>query len=385
MEIRTEPATSPAGLCYAGTVKPDVLIAGGGIIGCAAAFELAEAKLQVMVVERGEPGGEASWAAAGMLSPTAEHAEHPALAALARASAALYPQWLVGIARLSPVEVGYRCEGTLLVAFADAEGALLETVGGEKLTLAQARRLEPALSKQAVATCYLADDCQVDNRRLCKALRAAAARAGVSFHTSISVQSLLLESGRATGVRLSDGSTLAAGVVVNAAGCWAGQLGAESARLAPTRPVRGQMLALHGESAMLRHVVHSHRAYLVPRADGQVLVGSTMEEAGYDKGVTPEGLRGLLAGAREIAPTLAGLSFLEAWAGLRPDTPDHLPILGATDIKGYFIATGHFRNGILLAPITAKLLVAAILGRKPSLPLEPFSPLRFGTPRWTLE
>src|SRR3989338_6573653 len=259
--------------------KPDILIAGAGIIGCSLALRLAEEKVGVLVLDRGQPGEEASWAAAGMLAPTSEHAQAPAETELAAVSAALYPSWIEKLEGRIKEPLGYRSEGTLLVAFSVDEAAPLAGPPGER-------------------------------------------------------------------------------------------------RYAPVRPVRGQMLALEAAPDFLRHVVRSPRGYLVPRGGGRLLVGSTMEDAGYDKSVTPSGLRGLLAAAVEIAPGAAGLPFVEAWAGLRPDTPDHLPILGATDIKNYFVATGHFRNGILLAPLTAELMTEAILNRKPRLALAPFSPLR---------
>jgi glycine oxidase len=355
----------------------DVVILGAGIIGCALALELADDKLSVTVLEKGEPGREASWAAAGMLAPAAEHNGHPASTALARASAELYPGWAARLAARSALDLGYRTEGTLLVAFSEEEARLLPAAEGEPLSGDELHRREPALSARLVSGVYLPHDHQVDNRVLLAALLQAARAAGVEFRTGTEARELLIESGRAVGVRLADGSRLDAGAVVNAAGCWAGRMGPIAARLAPTRPVRGQVVALRREQPLLRHVVRSARAYLVPRADGRLLIGSTMEDAGYDKSVTPGVLRRLLAATREMIPAAAAMVFAEAWAGLRPDTPDHLPILGATDVENFFVATGHFRNGILLAPITARLLTEVILGRRPSLSLEPFSPLRF--------
>lgn len=352
----------------------DILIVGGGIIGCALGFRLAQEKLRVTVLDRSEPGQEASWAAAGMLAPTSEHHAVGALAELCRASARLYPEWL---SRLGVGEVGYREEGTLQIAFSEEEARALDRLPGERLPAEELRWREPALSERALAGVYLPDDRQVDNRRLLAALVEACRRRGVRFEAGPEVRCVRVEGGRATGVRLADGSERAAGTVVNAAGCWAGSLGEPASRYAPVRPVRGQMMTLAAEAALLRHVVRSARGYLVPRSDGRILLGSTMEDAGYDKSLTPAGLQGILAAAMEIAPAVASLPFAGAWAGLRPDTPDHRPILGATGIENYFVATGHFRNGVLLAPITAELLADVILGRPPVLPLEPFSPLRF--------
>jgi len=365
--------------------KLDVLIVGGGIIGVALALRLADEKLSVTVLERGEPGREASWAAAGMLAPTSE-AGHgadgalpPVLAELASAGAALYPAWLDRLGESARIAVGYLTEGTLDVAFTDEEAATLQALPGERLTAAEARRLEPSLSERIVAAVRLPHDVQVDNRRLLAALLEAAGAAGIHFRTGTRVAELMTQGARAAGVRTLEGELISAGVVVNAAGCWAAQLGEHGRRLTPTRPVRGQMLALRGEAAkpLLRHVVRSPRGYLLPRADGRLVGGSTTEDAGYDKSLTPSGLRQLLSAALELVPAAASLPFADAWAGLRPDTPDHLPILGATDIENYFVATGHYRNGILLAPITAQLVGDVIGGRKPQASLEPFSPLRF--------
>lgn len=368
-------------------MQSDSLIVGGGIIGVALALRLADEKLSVTVIERGKPGREASWAAAGMLAPTSEagHGADGALPApvaqLAAVSAALYPAWLDRLGEGTRSDVGYRTEGTLDVAFTDDEAAHLSALPGERLTAAEARRLEPALSDRVVAAVRLPRDVQVDNRRLFAALLEAARAAGIHFRTGTGAAEPALEGTRATGVRASNGELITASIVVNAAGSWASQLGAHGRRLTPTRPVRGQMIALRGDagSPLLRHVVRSPRGYILPRADGRLVCGSTTEDVGYDKKLTPAGLRQLLAAAVELAPAAASMPFADAWAGLRPDTPDHLPILGATDIENYFVATGHYRNGILLAPVTAQLVGDVILGRKPSVSVEPFSPLRFTT------
>jgi glycine oxidase len=366
-------------------MRNDALIVGGGIIGVALALRLADHKLSVAVVERGEPGREASWAAAGMLAPTseaghgAEGALPPAVAELASASAALYPEWLDRLGVDARANLGYRTEGTLDVAFTEEEAEQLKSLPGQPLAPAEARRLEPRLSERILAAVFLPRDVQVDNRRLFGALLEAARAAGVQVRAGVSVAELTAAGGRATGVRSSDGERLSAGLVVNAAGSWASQLAPHGRRLTPTRPVRGQMLALQGDSQkpLLRHVVRSPRGYILPRADGRLVCGSTSEPAGYDKSLTPAGLRQILSAAIELAPAAAGLPFADAWAGLRPDTPDHLPILGATDIENYFVATGHYRNGILLAPLTAQVVGDAILGRTPAESLDPFSPLRF--------
>ncbi len=374
---------SDSGVCYDALVRRDALIIGGGVIGVALALRLATDKLSVTIAERGQPGREASWAAAGMLAPTSE-AGHgpdgelpPPLATLAAASAELYPEWLERLGT-NKLAVGYRTEGTIDVAFTEAEAETLKLLPGEPLTPAEARRLEPALSHRVVAAVLLTRDVQVDNRRLLATLLEAARSAGVQFRIGTRVVEVTIEGGRATGVRTAEGERVSAGLVVNAAGCWASKLGEHGRRLTPTRPVRGQMVALQGpEASGPRHVVRSPRGYILPRADGRLVIGSTSENAGYDKSLTPAGLRQILSAGIELVPAAASLPFADAWAGLRPDTPDHLPILGATDVENFFVATGHYRNGILLAPVTAQLVGDAILGQEPSLSLEPFSPLRF--------
>jgi glycine oxidase len=357
--------------------RDTILIVGGGIIGCGLALRLADEGMKVTVVERGEPGREASWAAAGMLAPSSEHHEEPAMEELARASAALYPEWLERLGADAASKVEYRTEGTLQVAFSEEEEGELEALPGERISPAEARCREPALSEQVIAAIHLPDDRQLDNRRLMELLVQACVRAGVGFHTGMKVGEVVVESGRATGVRAADGMRLEGDAVVNTAGCWAAQLGPESARLAPSAPVRGQIMVLQAEKGFLRHVVRAPASYLVPRHDGRVLVGGTMEKVGFDRSVTSGGLHGLATKAHGLVPDTARLAFDGAWAGLRPGSPDDLPILGATDIEGYFVATGHFRNGILLAPMSVQLMAEVILGRAASLPVGPFSPLRF--------
>jgi glycine oxidase len=353
-----------------------VIIVGGGIIGLALGFRLSQEKVQATILDRGQPGSEASWAAAGMLAPTSEHTETPVLEPLLQASARLYPQWVGQLEETSGLTVGLDTVGTLQLAFNEAEVAALPRQAGESLAPEELRRLEPALSPRVLAGVRLPQDVQVDNRRLVAALVEACRRRGVSLELGREAQNLRVERNHAVALRLADGSELTGDAIVNAAGSWAHRF-----PHAPVRPVRGQMIALTAETPLVRHVVRSPRAYLVPRQDARLLLGSTMEDAGYDKSLTPTGLGSILAGAKEIAPAAAALSFADAWAGLRPDTPDHLPILGATDIEGYFVATGHFRNGILLAPITAEVMTDVLLGRPPAVPIDAFNPMRFRNSR----
>ena len=365
----------------------DVAIVGGGIIGGSIALELAQQKLRVVLLDRQQPGQEASWAAAGMLSPAPDSPDSIPLVPLGRASLELYPQFIAAVEEASGRKVGCRREGTLEIIFAgDAQRELSTLVAlhhglglaTEALPLDEAHRLEPALSREARAAALLPYEASVDARALTEAVLAAAVKHGVTLRPGTAVTALARETGRCTGV-IAGGQKLPAGHVVLAAGCYSGGVEGLSA-YAPTRPVRGQMVALRSSKVKLTRVLRSGYGYVVPRdaARPQKLVaGSTLENVGCEKGLTAGGLEHILRAAQELVPDLAGAAIVETWSGLRPDTPDHLPILGPTDIEGLTIATGHYRNGILLAPITAKLIREWLTERRTSLPIAGFSPLRF--------
>jgi glycine oxidase len=246
----------------------------------------------------------------------------------------------------------------------------------EELTAQQVRGLEPALAETVQVGIYLSDDHHVDNRVLMKALVTAAMRRGVEFLTGTPVIGLAWDDGRMVGVR-TPGHTLVSGIVINAAGCWAGLVDQTHNLQIPTKPVRGQIVQLQQSRQSLHHLIHWADSYLVPWPDGRTLVGSTLENVGYNKSVTAGGIRQLLDAALKIAPPLQHATVQETWAGLRPGTPDDLPILGQSRVPNLVIAAGHFRNGILLAPITAKLIAELILTGNPSIPLDSFSPERF--------
>ncbi len=370
-----------------GTVKNfDVAIAGGGLIGGAIAFELAREGLRVAVLDRQEPGREASWAGAGILSPAPEHQGMIPLVPLGKASLALYPRFVAEIEEKSGELTGFRPKGTLEVLFArDAREELSTLVALHRgLGLAcdpihvdEARELEPALSEEVQATALRPNEASVDNRALTQAVLEAARRSGAEFFAGESVKSIWREGGRCTGV-ITAGRKIAAARTVIAAGCYSGQIDGVQA-YAPVRPARGQMVALRSPAVKIERVLWSERIYLVPRNDGRVLAGATLEYAGFQKAVTAEGVHSLLEAAFELVPALRGAEIVETWAGLRPDSPDHLPILGPTDMDGVLMATGHFRSGILLAPVTAQLVREWILGKPVSFETDRFSPLRFRT------
>jgi glycine oxidase len=362
----------------------DVAVIGGGLIGGSIAFELAGEKLRVVILDRQQAGREASWAAAGMLSPGPDSPEALPAAPLARESFRLYPEFVAAIEAASGKSAAFVREGTLQI-FPGAHGEIdREKMAAEyrRLGLAiepisfeAARKIERSLGPAARVAAWLADESVLDPRLLMDAVIAAARSRGVEIRNDCPVTSVLVEGDRCSGL-VAGGERVAAKYVVVAAGCFSGGID-WLARYAPTRPVRGQMLALRAEGLRLQRVVRSEKGYLVPRCDGRIIAGSTLENAGFEKHVTPSGVRQILDGVLELVPALADAEIIETWAGLRPGTPDSLPILGPTDIEGLLVATGHHRNGILLTPVTARLLRDWIVRGKASIDADAFSPLRF--------
>ncbi|HLV86522.1 MAG TPA: glycine oxidase ThiO [Candidatus Sulfotelmatobacter sp.] len=346
----------------------DVIIVGGGIIGLSLALALRKRRASVLVVERGEPGREASHAAGGMLVDCP--LETPAaLQSLARASAQMYPEFAHELEMESGGKVDLRDFGTILFASPGDASSL----GSEaQLTSAALAELEPALKSEAGAV-FLKER-SVDPRALAAAAFKAAKHRGVDFSSGDPVAGIELGNGRVCAV-VTAKTSFAANKVVNCAGAWAGQIGPLAF---PTRPVKGQMLCLAMASrALLKHVIRSPKAYLIPRSDGRLLVGATVEEAGFDKRTDAETIQRQHRAAIELVPKLAEAKILEDWAGLRPGTPDGLPILGETGTRGYFVATGHFRDGILLAPVTAAIMADIVSGDRPAFDIAAFSAARF--------
>ena len=353
----------------------DTIIVGAGIIGLSLAIELNKQGQRVLVVEKGEPGREASWAAGGMLSDFPVETT-PALRELATASARMYPEFVHELEDESGLKIDLRSQGTIVLTCAETR---LRPATSERFapsgTLAE---LEPALriSSEAelpLAPLFAQERC-VDPRHLTAAAVAAARHRGVDFSSGDHVLAVEVADDKACGVRTNK-TQFAAGIVVNCAGAWAGQIAPHPF---PTRPVKGQMLCVEmPEKELVRHVVRAPEVYLIPRSDGRMLIGATAEEAGFDKRTVPETIERLRQAALDLVPRLADARILEAWAGLRPGTPDGLPILGATRTPGYFVATGHFRDGILLAPVTARVMGQMITGKNPSFDLKPFTSERF--------
>jgi len=363
----------------------DVIIVGGGVIGCSIAWRLAQAGLKVTVFERGRVGCEASRAAAGMLSPQGESQTAGPFFDLCLRSRAMYRSFAEELNDASGIDVEYKDEGTLFIVLQSEDdqektrwatwqqeaGLPLEHVSADDI-----RKIEPAVTESATRAIFLPQEHQIENRRLMDALEVAMKRTGVELIEGAEVTALATDHGKVTGV-VSAGPRLDADVVVVAAGTWSSPLLEPIGLNVRVIPARGQMIAVRGGTCPLNRVLHSSKVYLVPRRDGRILIGATVEYAGFLKEVTVGAIEHLLSAAVELAPSLREFEIVETWCGLRPDTLDHLPIIGPSGVNNLLLATGHFRNGILLAPITAGLISHVIITGRVSVELEPFSSNRF--------
>ncbi len=367
----------------------DVIIIGGGIIGLSLAHKLAAAKQRVLVLDRQQPGLEASWAAAGMLSPAPESPGDAALVPLAKKSVALYPEFISAIEAASGMSAGFRRDGAFEIFLGPAAQAERdETIATHRshnldtqaVTPEEARAIEPALTKSAFSAARIANECSVAPRALIAAVLQAAKSQGAEIRAGVAIRNLLIEKSQCVGVE-SQSEKFSAKQIVLAAGCFSSQIGA--AAFAPTQPVRGQMVSLRPARPIPNHVLRSHNGYVVPRGNGLLVAGSTTEHVGYEKNVTAAGIAGILNTAIALVPELANAAIEESWSGLRPDTPDHLPLIGPSEIEGLWLATGHYRNGILLAPATAQILGDWILQGKPNFEVAAYSPQRFSTEKST--
>ncbi len=368
----------------------DVVVIGGGVIGLAVGWQAARKGLKVVVVERGQVGGGTSRLAAGMLAPVAEaDPSEPQLLALGSMAARGYPEFIAELRSQSPVDPGYLRCGTLLAAHdADEAEALTRALAlRERLGLpvrrlrgSQARALEPALAPTLRLALELPEDHAVDPRALTAALADALVRAGGTVCEHAEVAKLDRREDRVQGVTLVGGGRIAAEQVVVAAGVWSGRVaGLPPAAQVPLRPVKGQILRMHDPAGpgLLNRVLRLERIYVVPRGDGRYVLGATMEERGFDVTVTAGGVLELLREASELLPGLSELVIDELSAGLRPGTPDNAPIIGPGGLAGLHWATGHYRGGVLLAPVTAQLVAAMLAGQEPEIDVDAFSPQRF--------
>jgi glycine oxidase len=362
----------------------DVAIAGAGLIGSAIALELSRAGLRVGLFDKQEPGREASWASAGILSPAPENPGMLATVPLGKASMALYPEFVAMVEELSGQTTGYRAKGTLEVITSRHAREELSTIialhhgiglRAEPLSAEDARELEPSLREDIEAAVLRPAEASVDNRLLAKAILASAQRNGAEIFAGAKVDALWTEGDACRGLFV-DGEQISAAHTVIAAGSFSAQIcGAEL--YAPVRPAKGQMISFVCPEAEIERVLWGDEIYLVPRNDGRILAGATVEYTGFDKTLTAGGQKKILSAAIDLVPALEHARVEETWAGLRPDSPDHLPILGPADLHGLVIATGHFRSGVLLTPITAKLVMEYITSGRVSTDWERFSPMRF--------
>lgn len=364
--------------------NPDVLVIGGGIVGSAIAWRLAKDGLSVTLLDKGEIGRESSWAAGGMLTPVHLAEYPPALVGVCGASLALYEPLCREVAALSGVDPEYRVTGLLLLVSDDTgEEAARElevwkrerNQPVERLTRDEAVAVEPNLNPKIRRALRLPDIAQIRNNRMAVALAEAARKKGAEIRANTPVTGFLRVPGRVTGVKTPRGD-IYAGTTVLAAGSWSAELMKPLGLDLKVKPIKGQILLAGGAPDFCRHMILDGESYLIARADGRILVGSTLEDVGFDKSVTLGTIGDLAERGARLMPGLAKLPMVTSWAGLRPATPDRLPYLGKGPVDNLIVATGHYRNGILLAPITAEIVADLLAGQSSDIDLTPFDPMR---------
>jgi glycine oxidase len=377
-----------------GSSQPATIIIGAGVVGLGVAWRLAQGGARVSVFDKGAAGSGASYAAAGMLAVCAEaEPGERDLVVLGRRSQSLWPEFAAELEEATGLAIDLRSEGTLVVAMTAAERARVThhlayqqslALPVEWISAADARQREPLLAPGLVGAIWSPQDHQVDNRKLVAALRSAVSSVGAAVRECSAVRRLLIEHDRVVGVALDDGSEINADVVVLAAGAWSrGIEGLPPALRPPVRPVKGQMIALQMDplAPCISHVIRAHNVYLVPRRDGRLIIGATTEERGFDATLTAGGVLALLEAAWRLVPSIEELPITEMWVGHRPGSRDDAPILGPGPIDGLVYATGHHRNGILLAPVTASMIARVVLEGVVDSTITPFGLERFAKAR----
>jgi glycine oxidase len=362
-----------------------VIIVGAGIAGMAIGWRLAQAGAEVELYDRGLAGRGATWAAAGMIAPGAElKDESEELAAFARRSRAAWPGFAAELEAESGCGIGYSEPGSLILALNDERASVLaqharelNPFGAEWLAPQTVPQREPLVSPDVRGALYIPDDAQVDNRFTAEALRIALARRNIVIHENTEVRGLFITDHRVRGIVCAKG-TVAGDAVIVASGAWLNEFGGASAELPPVVPVKGQMVAVQAPPGTLlpKHLLWGDDAYMVTRG-GQVLIGATVEDAGFDTSVSADAGARLLSSAVRIVPGLRGWPVSEMWAGLRPRTPDGAPVLGASSVEGLYVAGGQFRNGILFAPAVADAMQQIVLTSQSASELRGFDPRRF--------
>ena len=366
----------------------DILIIGAGVIGLSIARELHKKGFRkIAILEKGKIGREASFAAAGMLAVQSETDKPDDFFYFCNESNKLYPQFADELLDETGVDIELDREGTLYLAFNERdENELRERfewqkkagLNVEKLSAIETHKFEPFVSPDILGSLFFPNDRQVENRKLIHALEKYAEFSGIEIRENCEVKNLLIENDKIVGAE-NETEKFFAEKVVLATGAWTSLIKAESFALPEVKPVRGQIIEFQTAKRLFQKVIYSPRGYLVPRQDGRILTGATVEDSGFDKTISGFATEFLRENALEIAPNLANLKIHDQWVGLRPFVSDGLPVLGEiSEIESLFIATAHYRNGILLAPITAKILAEKIAEDKNSEFFEKFSPHRFG-------
>ena len=361
-----------------GSTNHDVIVIGGGVIGLTIARELAGRK-SVLLLDRGPTGQGTSRAAAGMLTPLSEADDQGPFFQLSRASLAMYDRFVDEIRNESGLDVAYSREGLLFIASSEESASTLrrrfewQKRAGFKVDLLSSgdvQKMEPLVTAPVITALFMPDERSVAPRQLVNALRESCFKQGVEIRTGVHVDAI-----SPNAVHFAH-TTMQAESIVIASGVWSPEFEGLKPRI-PVSPRKGQILSLAMPPGAFRHMIRWNASYFVPRSTGELVVGATNEDAGFDLSITAAGLGRLLADAQAISSHVGSYPILETWSGLRPATPDELPILGPSEVPGVYYATGHYRNGVLLAPITAAIVADIVEGRKPRVDIAPYSPARF--------
>ncbi len=331
----------------------DVLIIGGGIIGLATAIALSQKGASVAVIERDICGQGATWAAAGMLAPEAERLEGTLLEFGIR-SRDMYPQWIANLMRLSGLDCGYWCCGMIAPSLEESDHQIIAK-HPQYISREESHKRQSGLGEAILGSLWLPEDGQVNNRKLTQALLTAARSLSIKILEGVTVYQIVRAQQRVTHLDTSVGN-LQSDRYILATGAWS-----RSLLPLPVKPIKGQMLSVFDRDRQLQRVIYAPSCYIVPRQDGKIVIGATVEDNGFEQGITAAGIAQLVNRAITVYPAIANMPITETWWGFRPHAPNEIPILGASDYENLVLATGHYRNGILFAPITAKLITDFII------------------------